>query len=49
MAIIICHIKTNMPVFQQIKHYCHTKIGQICSPKQANKNCHIKIAHVEGL
>ena len=34
----ICHIETNTP----------TEIGQFCLSTRANKNCHIKIARIDG-
>ena len=30
------------------KYNCHIKIGQFCSSTRVNKNCHIKIARVDG-
>ena len=34
----ICHVYIN----------CHTKTGQLCSYTQANKNCNINLARVDG-
>ena len=46
VTIFICHIKTNMTVFQQVQ--LSYKNWSFCSSTPANKNCHIKIVRVDG-
>ena len=46
VAIFICHIKLTRQLFSKCS--CHIKIGHFSSSTRANKNCHIKIARVDG-
>ena len=51
VAIFICHIKTNTPAFQQMQ-WSHKNWSFLIiytgKQKLPHKNCHIKIARVDG-